>query len=86
MKNYANISYVNEAIDSLVREVRREQLEAIEEVIWRRQHMIERILLQGTPYLMQSSGARFDRMYQLRQRLWSKFNELTRVIGLFHEV
>jgi hypothetical protein len=86
MKNYANISYVNEAIDSLVREVRREQLEAIVEAILRRQDMIERILLQGVPYFTQSSGARFDRIYQQRQKLWSKLNELNRVIELICEV
>lgn len=86
MKNYLNISYVNEAIDSLVREVRREQLDVIVEAILRRQDMIERVLLQGTPYFTQSTGARFDRIYQLRQKLWSKLDELNRVIELICEV
>lgn len=85
MKDYANISYVNEALESLVHEVRREQREAIEDAVWKRSRMIEGLLTNGRPYLMQASGSRFDKIYQLRQRLWAKLDELMRVVGLICE-
>ena len=82
MKNYANISYVNEAIDSLVREVIREKREALESRVWARYNQIQKLLNGGRDILTLSSGDSFRRLYEQRRILWEKSYELLRVIEM----
>lgn len=82
MKNYANISYVNEAIDSLVREVVREKREALESRVWARYNQIQKLLNGGRDILSLSSGDNFRRLYEQRHILWEKSYELLRVIEM----
>ena len=82
MKNYANISYVNEAIDSLVREVVREKREALESRVWARYNQIQKLLNGGRDILTLSSGDNFRRLYERRHILWEKSYELLRVIEM----
>lgn len=82
MKNYANISYVNEAIDSLVREVIREKREALEGQVWSRYYQIQKLLDGGRDILTLSTGDNFRRLYEQRRLLWQKSSELLRVIGM----
>lgn len=82
MKNYANISYVNEAIDSLVREVIREKREALESRVWSRYNQIQKLLNGGRDILTLSSGDNFRRLYEQRRILWEKSYELLRVIEM----
>ncbi len=82
MKDYANISYVNEAIDSLVREVVREKREALESRVWARYHQIQKLLNGGRDILTLSSGDNFRRLYEQRRILWEKSYELLRVIEM----
>lgn len=82
MKNYANISYVNEAIDSLVREVIREKREALESRVWSRYNQIQKLLDGGRDILTLSSGDNFMRLYKQRRILWEKSREMLRVIEM----
>lgn len=82
MKNYANISYVNEAIDSLVREVIREKREALESRVWSRYNQIQKLLNGGRDILTLSTGDNFRRLYEQRRILWEKSYELLRVIEM----
>lgn len=82
MKNYANISYVNEAIDSLVREVIREKREAIEGRVWSRYNQIQKLLDGGRDILTLSTGDNFSRLYEQRRILWEKSYEMLRVIEM----
>ena len=82
MKNYANISYVNEAIDSLVREVIREKREAIESRVWSRYNQIQKLLDGGRDILALSTGDNFGRLYEQRRKLWVKSYEMLRVIEM----
>ena len=86
MKDYANISYVNEAIDSLVREVIREKREAIESQVWSRYYQIQKLLVNGRDILTLSSGDNFRRLYEQRRLLWEKSDEMLRVIGMIGKV
>ena len=82
MKDYANISYVNEAIDSLVREVIREKREALESRVWSRYNQIQKLLNGGRDILTLSTGDNFRRLYEQRRILWEKSCELLRVIEM----
>lgn len=82
MKNYANISYVNEAIDSLVREVIREKREALESRVWARYNQIQKLLNGGCDILILSTGDNFRRLYEQRRILWEKSYEMLRVIEM----
>lgn len=82
MKNYANISYVNEAIDSLVREVIREKREALESRVWSRYNQIQKLLNGGRDILTLSTGDNFRRLYEQRRLLWEKSYEMLRVIEM----
>ena len=86
MKDYANISYVNEALDSLVREVVREKREAIESQVWSRYYQIQKLLVNGRDILTLSSGDNFRRLYEQRRLLWEKSDEMLRVIGMIGKV
>lgn len=86
MKDYANISYVNEAIDSLVREVVREKREAIESQVWSRYYQIQKLLDGGRDILTLSSGDNFRRLYEQRRLLWEKSYEMLRVIEMISKV
>ena len=85
MKDYANISYVNEAIDSLVREVVRDKREAIEKKVWDRYHQMHKLLDGGRDILTLATGDRFDRLYVKRRVLWEKSYELLKVIEMISE-
>lgn len=82
MKNYTNISYVNEAIDSLVREVIREKREALESRVWARYNQIQKLLNGGRDILALSTGDNFRRLYEQRRLLWEKSYEMLRVIEM----
>ena len=82
MKNYASISYVNEAIDSLVREVIREKREALESRVWARYNQIQKLLNGGRDILTLSTGDNFRRLYEQRRILWEKSYEMLRVIEM----
>ena len=82
MKNYANINYVNEAIDSLVHEVIREKREALESRVWSRYNQIQKLLDGGRDILTLSSGDNFMRLYKQRRILWEKSREMLRVIEM----
>lgn len=82
MKNYTNISYVNEAIDSLVREVIREKREALESRVWARYNQIQKLLNGGRDILTLSTGDNFRRLYEQRRILWEKSYEMLRVIEM----
>lgn len=86
MKDYANISYVNEALDSLVREVVREKREAIESQVWARYYQIQQLLDGGRDILTLSSGDNFRRLYEQRRLLWEKSYEMLRVIEMISKV
>lgn len=86
MKNYANISYVNEAIDSLVREVIREKREALESRVWSRYNQIQKLLDGGRDILTLSTGDNFRRLYEQRRLLWEKSYEMLRVIEMISQV
>lgn len=86
MKDYASISYVNEAIDSLVREVVREKREAIESQVWARYYQIQQLLDGGRDILTLSSGDNFRRLYEQRRLLWEKSYEMLRVIEMISKV
>lgn len=86
MNDYANISYVNEALDSLVREVVREKREAIEAQVWSKYHLIQRLLDGGRDILTLSTGDRFRRLYEQRRILWEKPYEMLRVIEMINQV
>lgn len=82
MKNYLNISYVNEAIDSLVREAIREKREALESRVWARYNQIQKLLNGGRDILTLSTGDNFRRLYEQRRILWEKSYEMLRVIEM----
>lgn len=82
MKNYLNISYVNEAIDSLVREAIREKREALESRVWSRYNQIQKLLNGGRDILTLSTGDNFRRLYEQRRILWEKSYEMLRVIEM----
>lgn len=86
MKNYASISYVNEAIDSLVREVIREKREALESRVWSRYNQIQKLLDGGRDILTLSTGDNLRRLYEQRRLLWEKSNEMLRVIEMISQV
>lgn len=86
MKDYANISYVNEALDSLVREVTREKREALEKEVWSRYYQIHKLLDGGRDILTLATGDRFDRLYVKRRQLWTKSYELLWVIETMSKV
>lgn len=86
MKNYANISYVNEALDSLVREAIREKREAIESKVWARYYQIQKLLDGGRDILTLSTGDNFRRLYEQRRLLWEKSYEMLRVIEMISQV
>lgn len=86
MKDYASISYVNEAIESLVREVVREKREAIESQVWARYYQIQQLLDGGRDILTLSSGDNFRRLYEQRRLLWEKSYEMLRVIEMISKV
>lgn len=86
MKDYASISYVNEAIDSLVREVVREKREAIEDQVWSRYYQIQKLLDGGRDILTLSSEDNFRRLYEQRRVLWEKSYEMLRVIEMISKV
>ena len=86
MKDYANISYVNEALDSLVREVVREKREAIERQVWSRYYQIQKLLDGGRDILTLSSGENFRRLYEQRRLLWEKASEMLNVIEMISKV
>lgn len=86
MKDYASISYVNEAIDSLVREVTREKREALEVLVWSRYYQIQKLLDGGRDILMLSTGNNFNRLYEQRRLLWEKSYEMLRVIEMISKV
>lgn len=86
MKDYSSISYVNEALDSLVREVVREKREAIESQVWSRYYQIQKLLVNGRDILTLSSGDNFRRLYEQRRLLWEKSDEMLRVIGMIGKV
>ena len=86
MKDYANISYVNEALDSLVREVVREKREAIERQVWYRYYQIQKLLDGGRDILTLSSGENFRRLYDQRRLLWEKSYEMLNVIEMIAKV
>lgn len=86
MKDYANISYVNEAIDSLVREVIREKREALESRVWSRYNQIQKLLDGGRDILTLSTGDNFRRLYEQRRLLWNKSYEMLRVIEMISQV
>lgn len=86
MKNYASISYVNEAIDSLVREVNREKREALESRVWARYNQIQKLLNGGRDILTLSTGDNFRRLYEQRRLLWEKSYEMLRVIEMISQV
>lgn len=86
MKNYASISYVNEAIDSLVREVIREKREALESRVWARYNQIQKLLDGGRDILTLSTGDNFRRLYEQRRLLWAKSYEMLRVIEMISQV
>lgn len=85
MKDYANISYVNEALNSLVREVIREKREALETRVWSRYNQIQKLLDGGRDILTLSTGDNFRRLYEQRRILWQKSYELLRVIDMISE-
>lgn len=85
MKNYANISYVNEALDSLVREVIREKREALESRVWYRYNQIQKLLNGGRDILTLSTGDNFRRLLEQRRLLWEKSYEMLRVIEMISE-
>lgn len=85
MKNYANISYVNEALDSLVREVIREKREALESRVWARYNQIQKLLNGGRDILTLSTGDNFRRLYEQRRILWEKSYEMLRVIEMISQ-
>lgn len=82
MKEYTSIRYVNEAIDSLVREVIREKREALESRVWSRYNQIQKLLNGGRDILTLSTGDNFRRLYEQRRILWEKSYELLRVIEM----
>lgn len=86
MKNYASISYVNEAIDSLVREVIREKRVALESRVWARYNQIQKLLDGGRDILTLSTGDNFRRLYEQRRLLWEKSYEMLRVIEMISQV
>ena len=86
MKDYANISYVNEAIDSLVREVIREKRVALESRVWARYNQIQKLLDGGRDILTLSTGDNFRRLYEQRRLLWEKSYEMLRVIEMISQV
>lgn len=86
MKNYANISYVNAAIHSLVHEVIREKREALESRVWARYNQIQKLLDGGRDILTLSTGDNFRRLYEQRRILWEKSYELLRVIEMINQV
>lgn len=85
MKNYANISYVNEALDSLVREAIREKREALEDQVWSRYYQIQKLLDGGRDILTLSTGDNFRRLYEQRRILWEKSYEMLRVIEMISQ-
>lgn len=85
MKNHANISYVNEAIDSLVREVIREKREALESRVWARYNQIQKLLNGGHDILTLSTGDNFRRLYEQRRLLWEKSYEMLRIIEMISQ-
>lgn len=86
MKDYASISYVNEALDSLVREVVREKREALESRVWSRYNQIQKLLNGGRDILAMSTGDNFTRLYEQRRILWEKSYELLNVIEMISNV
>lgn len=86
MKDYASISYVNEALDSLVRESIRQKREAIESQVWSRYYQIQKLLDGGRDILILSSGENFRRLYEQRRLLWEKSYEMLRVIEMISKV
>lgn len=86
MKDYANISYVNAALNSLVREVVSEKRKAIENQVWTRYYQIRQLLDGGRDILMLSSGENLQRLYEQRRLLRQKANEMLEVIEMINKV
>lgn len=86
MKDYASISYVNEAIDSLVREAIREKREALLSEVWSKYYQITKLLDGGRNILTLATGDRFERLYVKRRVLWEKSYELLWVIETISKV
>lgn len=86
MKDYANISYVNEALDSLVREAIREKREALEDQVWSGYYQIQKLLDGGRDILTLSTGDNFRRLYEQRRILWEKSYEMLKVIEMISQV
>lgn len=86
MKDYANISYVNEALDSLVREVTREKRDALKKEVWSRYYQIHKLLDGGRDILILATGDRFDRLYVKRRQLRTKTYELLKILEMINRV
>lgn len=82
MKDYANISYVNEALDCLVREVVREKREAIENLVKTRYYQIQKLLDGGRDIFTLSSGVNHRRLYEQRRLLREKAIEMLNVLEM----
>lgn len=74
-------TYKNE-FKELEMRIRRNERERIEDVLWHRYDMIDRLLMNGRAVMETTYGDRFCRMVEVREKLFAKMDMIVRTIGM----
>lgn len=69
----------NKAISEVAETARREALDEVLKVLVKEINTIIKLMQNGRPILETANGWRFDRLFEMRQRMWSKLGTLNRL-------
>lgn len=85
MNNYISKDEAYDAVAGLVDQALRAQRDQVKSKVWARVNQIERILRGGKTIFEESSGPRFAKLYDLRQKLYIKAEVMFEVMGYLNE-